>query len=144
MYIQQGLSQFMRLQFPYEISSSLEFGNIPTASFWLNVESGRSFIPLFFLFDTGADVSSLPASAGPKLGLDLSKCPKIPMSGFEGSTISVFKSKIKIRFNKKSIIIPCVFNPNDDVPILLGRAGILDRFNIFLDGKKKEIAFEEL
>ena len=65
------------------------------------------------------------------------------MSGFEGSTISVYKSKVKIRFNEKSISVPCVFHPDDDVPILLGRAGILDRFNIFMDGKKKEIAFEE-
>ena len=134
----------MKLRFPYETNSSLEFGNIPTDSFWLNVEYSNRSLLLFFLFDTGADVSSLPASAGLKLGIDLSKCPKIPMSGFEGSTISVYKSKIKVRFNKKSITIPCVFHPNDDIPILLGRAGILDRFNIFLDGKKKEITFEEL
>lgn len=134
----------MKLRFPYETSSSLEFGNIPTASFWLNVESGTESLPLFFLFDTGADVSSLPVSAGLKLGIDFSKCPRIGMSGFEGSTISVYKSKIKVRFNKKSLTVPCVFHPNDDVPILLGRAGILDRFNIFLDAKKEEVTFEEI
>lgn len=65
------------------------------------------------------------------------------MSGFEGSTIPVHKSRIKIKFNKKSLSIPCVFHPNDNVPILLGRAGILDKFNIFMEGKKKEITFEE-
>ena len=134
----------MKLKFPYEISASLEFGNIPTASFWLHVESGNRSIPFFFLFDTGADVSSLPSSAAVKLGIDLSKRPKIPMSGFEGSIISVHKSKIKVRFGKKSITIPCVFHPNDDIPILLGRAGILDRFNILMDGKLKEIIFEEI
>lgn len=134
----------MKLRFPYETSFSLEFGNIPTASFWLNVESGIRSLPILFLFDTGADVSSLPVSAGLKLGIDLSKCPRIGMSGFEGSTVSVYKSKIKIRFYEKSMSVPCVFHPNDDVPILLGRAGILDRFNIFMDGKKKEIIFEKL
>jgi len=134
----------MKLKFPYEVSSSLEFGNIPTVSFWLNVESDVRSIPFFFLFDTGADVSSLPASAAVKLGINLKKCPRIPMSGFEGNTVSVYKSKVKVRFNKKSITIPCVFHPNDDIPILLGRAGILGRFDIFLDGKKKEITFEEL
>ena len=155
----------MKLRYPYESKFSLEFGNISTIKLLLSVESSTGLIPFTFLLDTGADVSSLPASAASKLGIDLSKCPKIPMSGFEGSTISVYKSKIKIRLNKqsfstnkqsfstnkqsfstneKSISVPCVFNPNDDVPILLGRAGIIDRFNIFMDGKKKEITFEEL
>ena len=134
----------MKLRFPYESKLSFEFGNISTIKLLLSVESSSGLIPFTFLLDTGADVSSLPASAALKLGIDLAKCPKIPMSGFEGSTVSVYKSRIKIRFNDKSIGVPCVFHPNDDVPILLGRAGILDRFSIFLDGKKKEITFEEL
>ncbi|MBI3282889.1 retroviral-like aspartic protease [Candidatus Curtissbacteria bacterium] len=133
----------MKLRFPYEISTSLEFGDIPTTSFWLSVDTSSGLIPFLFLFDTGADVSSLPVSAAKKLGIDLDKCPQIPMSGYEGTTISVYKSKIRINFNKKPLTIPCVFHPNDDVPILLGRAGILDRFNIFMDGHKKEITFEE-
>ncbi len=134
----------MKSRYLYENKLSFEFGNIPTIKILLGVESPKHLIPFYFLLDTGADVSSLPASAAPKLGIDLKKCPKIPMSGFEGSIISVYKSKIKVTFNKKSISIPCVFHPDDDVPILLGRAGILNRFNIFLDGKKKEIIFEEL
>lgn len=134
----------MKLRYPYESKSSLEFGNISTIKLLLSVESSTGLIPFTFLLDTGADVSSLPASAALKLGIDLAKCPRIPMSGFEGSTISVYKSRIKIRFNEESMSVPCVFHPDDDVPILLGRAGILDRFNIFLDGKKKEITFEEL
>lgn len=133
----------MKSKYLYENKLSFEFGNIPTIKILLGVESPKNLLPFYFLLDTGADVSSLPASAAPKLGIDLSKCRKIPMSGFEGSTISVYKSKIRLRF-KKLISVPCVFHPDDNVPILLGRAGILNRFNIFLDGKKKEITFEEL
>ena len=139
-----GLSPFMKFKYPYEISSSLEFGNIPNISFWLNVDTSSGLVPFFFLFDTGADVSSLPVSAAQKLAIDLDQCPQIPMSGYEGTTISVYKSKIKINFNKKPLTIPCVFHPNDNVPILMGRAGILDRFNILMDGKSKEITLEEI
>lgn len=134
----------MKLRYPYESKLSLEFGNISTIKLLLSVESSTGLIPFTFLLDTGADVSSLPASAALKLGIDLAKSPRIPMSGFEGSTISVYKSRIKIRLNEKSMSVPCVFHPDDDVPILLGRAGIIDKFNIFMDGKKKEITFEEL
>ena len=138
------LLQYMKLKFPYGVSSSPTFGNIPTIFLWLNIESSSSSIPLSFLFDTGADVTSFPTSVAEKLGIDLDKCPKEPMSGYEGTTVLVYRSQIKIRFNKKTFEIPCVFNPNEEVPILLGRVGIIDKFNILLDGKGKEIIFEEI
>lgn len=134
----------MKLRYPYENKLSLDFGNIPTIKILLPVESTKGFLPFNFLFDTGADITSLPASATEKLGIDLDKCPEKPMSGFEGTTIMVYKSEIKIKFNKKTFEIPCVFNPNDDVPILLGRAGILDRFSVLMDAKNREIVFEEI
>ncbi len=134
----------MKLKYPYGIKYSPAFGQIPTIKIFLPVEYPGGTEPFSFLFDTGADITSLPASAAEKLGIDLDKCPKEPMTGYEGTTISVYKSQIKIRFNKKSFTIPCVFHPNEEVPILLGRAGILDKFIIVFDGKKKEITFEEI
>lgn len=134
----------MKLKYPYEIKYSPTFGDVVTITFWLNVKSPTGNIPFFFLFDTGADVTSFPASAAEKLGIDLDKCPKEPMSGYEGTTISVYRSEVRVVFNGKSFFVPCVFNPNEEVPILLGRAGILNRFNIFLDGKRKEVIFEEI
>lgn len=134
----------MKSKFPYGISSSSGFGIIPTIFLWLNVQSPSELIPFSFLFDTGADVTSFPTSAAEKLGIDLDKCPREPMSGYEGTTILVYQSEITINFNNKKLIIPCVFNPNEEVPILLGRSGIIEKFNITLDGRSKEIIFEEI
>lgn len=134
----------MKSKFPYGISTSSGFGVIPTIFLWLNVESPTELIPFSFLFDTGADVTSFPVSAAEKLGIDLDECPEEPMTGYEGTTILVYRSKIKINFNKGNFLVPCVFNPNEEVPIILGRAGIVDKFNILLDGKNKEIVFEEI
>lgn len=134
----------MKLKYPYGIKYSPDFGHILTIKIFLPVEHPRGTEPFLFLFDTGADVTSLPVSAAEKLGIDLDKCPQEPMTGYEGGAVLVFRSNIKIKFNKKSFEIPCVFHPNEEVPILLGRAGIIDRFNIMLDGKNKEIIFEEM
>lgn len=135
----------MPLKFPYENKPALNFGKIPTIKFPLDVESQVMGICTFtFLFDTGADITSLPISAAKQIGLDLSNCPKEKMSGYEGGKTSVYISKIRIKFDKKFFAIPCVFNPIEEVPILLGRAGILNRFNILLNGKSKEITFEEI
>lgn len=134
----------MKLTYPYESKPSESFGTIPTVSFWLDVCSPKGNLPFLFLFDTGADVTSLPASAGKELGIDIDKCPQVPMGGYEGTTIFVYKSEIKISFNNRLLVVPCVFHPNEEVSILLGRAGILDKFTIVMDGKKKKVSFEEL
>lgn len=134
----------MKLKYPYGIKTDPSFGSILTVKVLLEVGSPKGLAPFIFLFDTGADITSLPTSAAEKLGIDLDKCPKEPMSGYEGTTILVYRSQIELYFNKKAFNIPCVFNPNEEVPILLGRAGILDRFTIHLDAKKKEALFEEI
>lgn len=134
----------MHVKFPYEHKTSGTFGSIPTVSFWLHIISPIGPIPFYFLFDTGADVTSLPASAAEKLGIDLDHCPKEPMSGYEGTEVFVYRSQITLQFNKQTYQVPCVFHPNEDVPLLLGRAGILDRFTIIFDAKKKEVAFEQI
>lgn len=137
-------SQIMKLKFPYGIKYAPGFGEIITVSTWFRLESPTGIKPFLFLFDTGADLTSFPASVAKKLGIDLDKCPQEAMSGYEGTTILVYHSQVKIYFDKKSFNIPCVFNPNEEVPIILGRVGIIDRFNILMDGRNKEIIFEQI
>lgn len=134
----------MQLKYPYGIKYSPELGSILTIKLLLQVESPDGLAPFIFLFDTGADITSFPISVAAKLGIDLDQCPQEPMTGYEGTVVLAYRSNIKIRFNKKSFELPCVFNPNEEVPIILGRAGIIDRFNILLDGRNKEIIFEEI
>ena len=130
----------MQLRFPYEARPTLNYGNIPTIKLSLPVESKVvGFMALTFLFDTGADVTSLPASLSKHLGINLEDCPQEKMTGYEGDGVMVYRSQISIKFGKKIFAIPCVFHPNENVPIILGRAGILSRFNIHLNNKKKEI-----
>lgn len=134
----------MKLRFPYQTKFSPDFGLIPSVEIRLRIKSVSAIETFDFTFDTGAEITSMPVSAGIKLGINIKKCPQVKMSGFEGTIISVYKSKINVLFNKKSFIIPCVFHPNEKVPLLLGCAGILDKFTITLDAKKKIATFEEI
>lgn len=133
----------MRLIFPYENRLS-EFGTIPTITFWLDVVSPTGPKSFLFLFDTGADITSMSASSAKKLGIDLNKCPREEMTGFEGTTVTVYRSKINILFGRKTFSVPCVFHPNEEVPLLLGRAGILNKFTITMNAKKKVATFQEI
>lgn len=134
----------MKLNFPYQSKFSPFFGDIPTIKLLLNIETPQGLVPFIFLFDTGADVTSFPASASEILGVDLDECPKELMTGYEGIEVDVYRSEVTVNLNKKTFRLPCVFNPKENVPIILGRAGILNCFNVFLDGKKKWAIFEQL
>ena len=134
----------MKLKFPYQVRTSPIFGQVPTIKLRLPLKTIEGIEVFTFLFDTGADVTSMPISAAEKLGIDIKKCKKILMSGFEGSTITVHLSKISLVLDGKSFTIPCVFNPNINVALLLGRAGILNKFTITMDAKKKVAIFQEI
>ena len=130
------------MRFPYNNIKSSDLGDLLTPTFWLPVQAQAKVVPFFFLFDTGADLTSLPVSAALSLGVDLEKCPKEEMEGYEGKPVIVYRSEIKIYMDNRRFKIPCVFTPIEHVPILLGRAGILDKFTITLDAKKKEVIFK--
>jgi hypothetical protein len=91
------------LKFPYEDRSAPNFGNIPIIKLSLGIKYSGGFLPLTFVFDTGAEVTSLPASTAEKLGINLSLCPQGIMKGYEGNGIIAYISKIRIKIDKKII-----------------------------------------
>jgi hypothetical protein len=132
------------MKFPYTKTKTDDLGDILTPTFWLPVQVKAKVIPFLFLLDTGADITSLPVSAAMSLGVDLTTCPQVPMEGYEGNIVPVYRSEIRIYMDNRRVTIPCVFTPIEQVPILLGRAGILDKFTLTLDGKKKEVRFRKI
>lgn len=132
------------MSFPYQKIKTDHLGELLTPSFWLPVQTRTKIASFIFLLDTGADVTSLPVSAAKSLGIDLATCPTEPIEGYDGKSVLVYRSSIKIFLNNKRFTIPCVFTPIETVPILLGRAGILDKFTLTLDGKKKEVRFKTI
>lgn len=60
-------------------------------------EKKTTKIPQFNLFHhMESSQTSFPASVAKKLGIDLDKCPQEAMSGYEGTTILVYHSQVKI------------------------------------------------
>lgn len=95
-----------------------------------------------FLFDTGADFTSLPKFLSGVVGVDLTKCRQEIMYTANNESMVTFRGKIIINLNGKDMELPCVFTEKDDTPFLLGRAGIIDNFEIWLSAKKKKIVLE--
>lgn len=93
-----------------------------------------------FLLDTGADITMLPCGARELFGGPFEESNRL-VYGIEGIGISIFKSKIGMKICEKEIDVRCVFSQRDNIPFILGRLDILDRFNIHFYNNK--VCFEE-
>ena len=135
----------MRIEFPYKEKVSKSAGKISVVVVWLEIKTVRKiYEPFEFLFDTGADFTSLPKFMAVDVGLDLTKCPQELMYTAENKPMTTYHAKIKIRFGEKILDLPCVSTDYDDTPFLLGRVGFIERFDMHLLASERKLVFEEV
>lgn len=132
------------IEFPYETKQSRHAGLIlsPYVELEVRTKEGK-FVSHRFIFDTGADFTSLPKYMAEIVGIDLKDCPQEVMYTAENEPMVTFHAKVKVRFRKKVFGILCVFTDRDDTPFLLGRVGFIGRFNMHLLAAEKKLVFEE-
>ncbi|NCN87087.1 hypothetical protein GW932_04590 [archaeon] len=104
---------------------------------------GRSSFPIevIALLDTGADVSVIPLALAELLNLDLNS--EILESNGIGGTIKTKRSSMRVEISKNresySIQVPVEVALEDDPPIILGRNGFFDKFQIIIEENKHHI-----
>jgi hypothetical protein len=88
--------------------------------------------------DSGADITLIPYSAGIALGFSLKPEDEIRrIGGVGGGKISIVVRRIKMRINGEELNVRVAWCMSEDVPLILGRLDVFDRFNVlFEDGKK--------
>ena len=101
--------------------------------------------PVRFLFDSGADCTMLQKSHGELLGLDFKHSPALIVRGIEGRGVRAYKGTVTLRIAKRVLPpIPCLYADSDETPLLLGREGFFDLFNITLDNRRKRTVLTPL
>lgn len=79
--------------------------------------------------DMGADFSVYPASVAQLLGLDLKIGKLLPVSGLYGSG-SGYLHTVRAELLGQAFELPIIFVSQESVPTVLGRAGVLERFEV--------------
>lgn len=93
-----------------------------------------------FLLDSGALVSSLPRDMAGLLGYDsLAMLPRQSFKGFGDHNSFAYQGKMTIIINRDEIEIPVIFTDAVGTKKLLGRAGFMERYSIFLDSNNGKI-----
>ena len=132
----------MPIKFPYFVKQTEKGKETLVIYVWLKIKTKKGIYRFQkFLFDTGADYTSLPKLMSQVVGFDLEKAKQEIMYTANNQPMITYRGLIETIFDNKKFKLPVVFTDRDDTPFLLGRKGIIERFDIFLSKKDKEITF---
>jgi len=121
-----------------------KFGRIPDSKVPVALHTIRGPVLLNFLLDTGADFTMLPKHLASEMGIDLARCPTDRSFGIEGKGMKTYLSAILISIGPHRFTVRCLFAEREDVPYILGRADLFDRFSITFDNRRKKIILTRL
>lgn len=126
------------MEFPYLIKTT-NTGNLLLPYCWIEVKTvyNQSWRKYKFLFDSGADFTSVPKFMSNVAGYNLNKAKQEVMYTANNEPMITYIGKIKIRIDSMELNLPCAFTDRNDTPFLLGRSGLIERFEILLSAKKK-------
>lgn len=95
------------------------------------------------LLDSGADYCLLPKTVGTELGLKLPEKSSGTSLGVGGQVpVKHIKLDLKLGSYKLKIIFAW-FYTQDNIPVIIGRKGIFDQFNIDFCQKENKIVLRE-
>ena len=102
----------------------------------------NTWIKLRLYIDSGADITIIPLSFGRLLGLELKKEDIKQLTGVGGTSIPVVITEVEIKINDIVFPIDIAWALEEDIPPLLGRTSVFDKFVITFDQTKKIIIFD--
>jgi len=114
----------------------------PIATLYIK-HKDSSWHPYSMYIDSGADITTINKSFGNLIGLRLKpKEQKHELNGVGGKEEFVYRD-IEIRIIKKVFNIKVAWVQNNNIPLLLGREGVFEKYTICFREKQQEIEFIE-
>jgi len=115
----------------------------PVVDLLFNEETGRNLYS--FIVDSGADISLAPRQLAERIGLDWDKGSKITLSGISPKPECTLEGRIH---NVSALVPDLAFElalpvcfANGNAPLLIGREGFFDEFDITLDKTRRRTVF---
>jgi predicted aspartyl protease len=105
-------------------------------------------IDIVAILDSGADISVLPLEVGEQLGLDLTK-KRGPCGGI-GGEVDTAEDYVRVRIAQGhenytfDIPVKVVLDLKSSVPVLIGREGFFEEFEITFDERRERISLKKV
>lgn len=104
--------------------------------------AGGAWIECHPYIDSGADITLIPFSMGKLLGLKMDRENIKELHGLGKQSIPVVFSKVSFRISKHEFPVEIGWSLIEEVPPLLGRKDVFDRFEITFKQPEKVITFD--
>ena len=111
----------------------------------VGIQAANAVYPVRLLLDTGADCTMVPKSLGELAGVDFSRLRATTVTGVEGRGVNAYFGTIRLRIAEFVLPpIPCLFGASERTPLLLGREGFFDLFDVAFDNRRKKVVLTRL
>lgn len=132
------------IEFRYRKESSIISGTVlrPVADIVLEYKNQTAEVIMYI--DSGADITMIPLETGKAIGLKQNPEDEIlEIKGVSGGGVPYILKSANIILNSKKLKIRLAWALIEEVPLLLGRMDIFNKFKIIFDEKKELIIFKE-
>ncbi len=114
----------------------------PVAEVILERDDFKVEMPMYI--DSGADVSMIPLRLGRALGFKQEEEDFIQeIKGITGAGIPYILKEVTLMLNHRRLKIRIAWALVEEIPILMGRMDIFNKFRVIFDEKNRWIDFEE-
>ncbi|MBI2465372.1 aspartyl protease family protein [Candidatus Shapirobacteria bacterium] len=130
----------MSLRFPFVYAQVADLGKLFYPFVRASLKTVYGWQEFDFLLDTGADVTTLPRTMLPILGLKNKSLHKQKTQGVGGIWIETLETLLPIRIGSDEFPIHASITNTEEegIPLLLGRKDIFEnRFNLEVNSKEK-------
>jgi hypothetical protein len=99
-------------------------------------------LPLYI--DSGADISMIPYRFGKALRLERTARNRIRrIRGIAGRSVPYLVKRLTFIFGRRKISARVAWSMTEEVPLLLGRMDVFEKFRIIFDERNKVVDFRE-
>jgi hypothetical protein len=116
----------------------------PVARIFVKSTKTEEWHPFRTYVDSGADLSLFRRNDADLLGLNINQGEYHPIIGVGRTLIPTYIHIVKLRIGDVALDAEAAFADSDEVPRLLGRAGIFTHFKITFAEQQLKIIFEKV
>ncbi len=128
------------VEFPYKRENSDLLGVVYRPIAAVNFIVNNTEIMQFMYVDSGADMTLIPKSVGELLGFEITEEAKEVYSVSRHS-IPIIMKNIELKIGKHRLNACVAWSLQENVPLLLGRLDIFDKFIVTFDEFNKRTIF---
>ena len=129
------------IRFRYQAERS-PLGTIYRPVATIVLEHKGVLIELPFYIDSGADISMIPFRFGKALRLERTQTDRIrQIRGITGPAVPYVVKRLRFIFNGRKIAARVAWSMKEEVPLLLGRMDLFNKFRITFNERKRIVDF---